>query len=151
RLSWVPRVPARQPEQVAALSASNGQKDHAMTTETSTGALPGPRVVYPPSYSSLVRIDVAALSHRGHVRPDNEDHFFVTRLGRTLETLTTSLPQGAVPSLAEEVNYVMMVADGMGGHAGGEVASRMAISALVSIALELPDWILTLNEEYAGK
>ena len=33
-------------------------------------------------YSSLVRIDVSALSHSGHVRLNNEDHFFVTRLGR---------------------------------------------------------------------
>ena len=122
-----------------------------MTTEISTGPAPGARAVPPPSYSSLVRIDVAALSHRGHVRPNNEDHFFVTRLGRTLETLITSLPEGAVPNLAEEVNYVMIVADGMGGHAAGEVASRMAISAIVSIALELPDWIFKLNEEYARK
>jgi protein phosphatase len=37
----------------------------------------------------------------------------------------------------------------MGGHAGGEVASRMAISALVSLALDVPDWIFKADEEYA--
>ena len=29
-------------------------------------------------FSSLVRIDVSAVSHPGHVRPNNEDQFFVT-------------------------------------------------------------------------
>src|SRR4030095_8338461 len=35
-----------------------------------------------------------------------------------------------------------------GGHAAGEVASRMAISALVSIALDVPDWIFKVDEVY---
>jgi len=103
------------------------------------------------SYSSQVRIDVSALSHRGLHRPDNEDSYFVTRLGRTLETLMTSLPPGDVPSLTEEVNYVMVIADGMGGHAAGEIASRMAISALVSLALEIPDWIFKVDDEHANE
>ena len=100
-------------------------------------------------FSSLVRIDVSALSHPGRVRPNNEDQFFVTRLTRSLETMLTSLPAGDVPERADEVNYVMVVADGMGGHAAGEVASRMVISALVGLALEVPDWIFTVDEEHA--
>jgi protein phosphatase len=103
------------------------------------------------SYSSLVKIDVAALSHTGHIRSNNEDHFLVTRLGRTLETMMTSLPDGDTPKLAEEANYVMIVADGMGGHAAGEVASRMALSAIVSLALDIPDWIFKLDDENARK
>ena len=120
-----------------------------MSPNTSIGQLPGTRASDAPSYSSQVKVDIAALSHTGHVRSNNEDHFLVTRLGRTLETMITSLPDGAAPKLAEEVNYVMIVADGMGGHAAGEVASRMALSAIVSLALDIPDWILKLNEEYA--
>jgi PPM family protein phosphatase len=100
-------------------------------------------------YSSLVRIDVSALSHPGQVRANNEDQFFVTRLARSMETMLSSLQAGDVPDREDEVNYVMVVADGMGGHAAGEVASRLAISALVSLALDLPDWIFRVDQEGA--
>jgi protein phosphatase len=120
-----------------------------MTARLSTDRPPLTPAAPAHPFSSLIQIDVSALSHRGHVRANNEDHFFVTRLGRTLQTLMTSLPAGDVPDLSEEVNYAMVVADGMGGHAAGEVASRMAISALVSLALDVPDWIFKLDEEHA--
>lgn len=102
-----------------------------------------------PTFSSLIQVDVSALSHTGHRRANNEDHFLVARLGRTLHTITTSLSAGDVPAHTEEVNYAMVVADGMGGHAAGEVASRMAISTLIRLALELPDWILRVDDGYA--
>ena len=101
------------------------------------------------AFSSLVRIDVSALTHPGHVRPNNEDQFFVARLTRSMETMLTSLPAGDVPERADEVNYVMVVADGMGGRAAGEVASRMAISAMVRLGLDLPDWFFRVDEVHA--
>jgi serine/threonine protein phosphatase PrpC len=94
------------------------------------------------SFSSLVRVDVSALTHIGHCRENNEDQFFVAKVTRALETMATSLPPGDVPERADELNYVMVVADGMGGHAAGEVASRLTISTLVDLALQIPDWIL---------
>jgi len=96
-------------------------------------------------FSSSVQIDVSGLTHPGKVRARNEDHFIVTRIGRFLETMVTSLPPGEVPERAEEAGYAMIVADGMGGHAGGELASRMAISGLVKLALAMPDWIFRLD------
>jgi protein phosphatase len=36
----------------------------------------------------------------------------------------------------------MVVADGMGGMAAGEVASRLAIRALINLALATPDWVM---------
>jgi protein phosphatase len=94
-------------------------------------------------------VDVSAQTHPGLVRPNNEDQFFVSQLTRSLETILTSLPEGTVPERAEEVNFVMAVADGMGGHAAGEVASRMAIGALVSLALDIPDWFFRIDPEHA--
>ena len=98
-----------------------------------------------------VRIDVSARTHPGLVRPNNDDQFFVTKLTRSLETMLTSVPPGTVPNRADEINYVMVVADGMGGHAAGEVASRLAIGALVSLALDVPDWFLRVDGEHAGE
>lgn len=102
-----------------------------------------------PPFSSAVHIDVSGLTHQGKVRSRNEDHFIVARLGRYLETVVTSLPPGEVPDRADEAGYAMIVADGMGGHAGGELASRMAISGLVKLALAMPDWIFRLDESVA--
>ena len=100
-------------------------------------------------FSSLVHVDISALTHTGHRRENNEDQFFVAKVTRALETLMTSLSPGDVPDRADELNYLMVVADGMGGHAAGEVASRMTISALVALALQIPDWILRADAAHA--
>jgi protein phosphatase len=109
------------------------------------------QVRLPRPFSSLVHVDINALTHTGHRRPNNEDQFFVAKATRALETLMTSLPPGDVPERADELNYVMVVADGMGGHAAGEVASRLTISALVASALQIPDWILRADPGHADE
>lgn len=118
-----------------------------MTRKTSTNdvqtVLPA-RFFLPPA-----RLDVSGLTHPGRVRTNNEDHFFVTKATRALETMLTSLPPGDIPPRADEVNYILVVADGMGGHAAGEVASRLAIGALVDLALQIPDWIFWVDEDTA--
>jgi protein phosphatase len=72
------------------------------------------------------------------------------RIGRYLEAVVTSLPPEEINARAEEVGYAMILADGMGGHAGGELASRMAIPGLVKLALARPDWIFRLDETVAA-
>jgi protein phosphatase len=90
---------------------------------------------------------VDGLSDRGKVRPRNEDHFYVARFGRYLERLCTNLPEDEMPPRFEETGYVAIVADGMGGHAAGEVASKLAISTLINLVLGTPDWILRLDDD----
>jgi len=72
----------------------------------------------------------------------NEDHFLIVRCGRAVETVITSLTEDeTMPGeLYEESGYGMIVADGVGGVVGGEVASRQAIYTLLSLALHTPDW-----------
>jgi serine/threonine protein phosphatase PrpC len=101
--------------------------------------------------SSRTQVDYAALSHPGLVRANNEDHFLLGRFGRSLETLLTNLPPGRVPPNLQEIGYGMLVADGLGGGAAGEVASELAILALLKLMLETPDWILSSTAARLGK
>ena len=99
----------------------------------------------------LVRVDCSGLSDRGKVRPANEDHFYLGRLGRFSETLATSLPPGELPERLEQAGYIAVVADGMGGHAGGEVASRTAIIVFFHLLFDTPDWVLKVDDKSAAK
>lgn len=100
----------------------------------------------PEPFSSLVQTDLAGLSHVGKVRVNNEDHFLICRFGRFLEAVASNLPADAVPARAEEGGFGMAVADGMGGTAAGEQASRLALAGLVNLVLHTPDWILRLDD-----
>ncbi len=103
------------------------------------------------SFDAQVLVDAFGLSDVGHVRATNEDHFLIARIGRYFQTLGTSLPAGEVPDRTEEAGYALIVADGMGGHAAGEYASRLTIRELVRVALALPDWIVRLDEDTADQ
>ncbi len=73
-------------------------------------------------------LDVFGLTHPGNVRASNEDQFILASLQRRLEVHASSLPAdplaGAVNSRAA---FLAMVADGVGGRAKGEEASRLAL------------------------
>jgi protein phosphatase len=111
--------------------------------------LPEPAAAPPPT--AAVRVDLAALTDRGKVRHNNEDNFHVVQFGRYFRTLLSSLPDGQVPAAAEEAGYAIAVADGMGGMAAGEVASRLALTLFVKHALETPDWILGRQGPFAAE
>src|SRR5262249_20380728 len=96
----------------------------------------------PWSASAAVQVDLAAESHQGKVRPNNEDHFLVIRYNRAFQTQLSNLPEGFIPLRAEEVGSGMVVAGGMGGSAAGEVASRLGIRTILNLALTTPDWIM---------
>ncbi|HYV13696.1 MAG TPA: protein phosphatase 2C domain-containing protein [Pyrinomonadaceae bacterium] len=96
----------------------------------------------PPPFSSRVNVDCYGMTDKGYVRTRNEDHFLIVRCGRAVETVLTSLTEEeTMPGeLYEEAGYGMIVADGVGGVVGGEVASRQAIYTLLGLALHTPDW-----------
>ena len=102
-----------------------------------------------PVDSALVRVDLGALSHRGKVRANNEDHYLVARFQRTMQIVLNNLPAGELPEHGGDTMYGMVVADGMGGEAGGEVASRTAIRTMIDLVLQTPDWIMRLDEQLA--
>jgi protein phosphatase len=104
-----------------------------------------PEAFWPETASSRIVVDLAAVSDRGLVRENNQDCYLVVRIGRSMERLLTNLPADQVPTRAEEVGYGFVVADGVGGLTGGEVASQMAISTLVNLALHEPDWVFGIS------
>jgi protein phosphatase len=75
-----------------------------------------------------VKIQVAGLSHPGCVRSTNDDHF---SLGMAVSQ-KTSLYLNVDPTSAEFASkgLLVAVADGMGGYAGGEIASRVMLETL---------------------
>jgi serine/threonine protein phosphatase PrpC len=73
-------------------------------------------------------IDSYGLTHRGKVRPDNQDHFLIGQLRGRLVVRASSLPSTErLPIEEERVGSFMMVADGVGGGQKGERASRIAL------------------------
>jgi protein phosphatase len=75
------------------------------------------------------------LSDRGQARPCNEDRFAVVELARTLYVHQTNLPQ-ATPRFGRHRGHALLVADGMGGHEAGEVASAVAVEAVKEFLLD---------------
>ena len=119
------------------------------TVEMDLGTASGKKA--PVVASAEVQVELGALSHPGKVRENNEDSFVVSRADRTFQLLLTNLPESALPKHPGETAYGMVVADGMGGHAAGEVASRIALSTLIRAVVETPDWIMREPEQQAER
>ena len=92
-------------------------------------------------------VDLGGATHQGHVRENNEDSYLLIRFGRSLERLATSLDEHLLEANYNLTGYGMLVADGMGGMAAGEVASQMALSTIVELIVDTTDWTLALKRD----
>jgi serine/threonine protein phosphatase PrpC len=88
---------------------------------------------------SPVRVETGAATHPGLVRANNEDHYAVVERRRTRSVLLTNLPDGFLPS-ADDTAYTLVVADGMGGRAFGELASALVLRTAWDLGPRAVKW-----------
>lgn len=83
-----------------------------------------------------LHIDAAGRTDPGRQRTRNEDHFLIGQLDKSLLVSDSSLPPAErVRLVGAPEGQVLCVADGLGGHSGGERASSTAMEAVVHYLL----------------
>jgi protein phosphatase len=86
----------------------------------------------------------SGLTDPGRVRPSNEDHFVIAELARTMSVHETSVPQ-AQAQYSSHRGHLFLVADGMGGHQAGEVASALSVVTVEGFLLNTLKRFFNLN------
>lgn len=86
-------------------------------------------------------------THIGKVRKDNQDQFLIADLNKSMHIYQTSLGLDHQARLfGGSQGKLLLVADGMGGHASGERASTLAVDCIASYLLTTMCWFFRLDE-----
>ena len=79
---------------------------------------------------AMQEIDTFGLTHRGKVRPTNNDHFLIASFHRNLRVHYTSIPGGIGHQETESRGFLFLVADGVGGLTSAGDGAGLALSTL---------------------
>jgi serine/threonine protein phosphatase PrpC len=91
-----------------------------------------------------VYADFFGATDAGKVRANNQDQFLVATLERSLLVEGSSLPAEAGTRITDTPQgRLLIVADGIGGHGGGELASAVTIDAMAHYAFEAMPWAMS--------
>jgi serine/threonine protein phosphatase PrpC len=94
------------------------------------------------------RMDCFGDTHQGLVRDRNEDQFLIADMKKTVVIHHTSLSYDDHTELfGGSQAKLMLVADGLGGHACGERASSMAVESVVHYLLNAMHWIFRPEDD----
>jgi protein phosphatase len=97
-----------------------------------------------------VRAEFGGRTHPGKVREVNQDQYLVVRRRRVRDVLLTTLPAEMLDQ-PEQVAYTLSVADGLGGHAFGEMASFLALRTGWELGSGEVKWSLKMNDREANE
>lgn len=103
-----------------------------------TGASSVP--VFRPASGLSAAIDACGATHPGP-RARNEDQFLVADLEKLVTVRATSLERDASAPASMVRGHLLVVADGVGGHADGDQASTLATEAVVDHMLHGTAWL----------
>jgi protein phosphatase len=91
-------------------------------------------------------VDAAGKTDRGRRRDTNQDHFLIASLAKVMHVQTTSLDVEDQTNLfSSRTGDLMVVADGMGGRAHGDVASSIAVRTITRFTLNTLPWCFSLD------
>ena len=92
-------------------------------------------------------MDTFGLTDIGLVRERNDDQFLFADLKKSVIIHQTSLSyDDETHLLGGSQAQLLLVADGVGGHPGGDRASRMAVQGIVQYLLNTMHWLFRLND-----
>ncbi|MEX0824705.1 MAG: protein phosphatase 2C domain-containing protein [Pirellulaceae bacterium] len=98
-----------------------------------------------------VKSDCFGMTDIGRKRETNQDQFLIAELNKSMLVQATSLKLDDQSRLyGSAQGRLMLVADGMGGHAAGERASSIAVDYLIERLLNSVHWFFRLDEETEG-
>lgn len=94
------------------------------------------------------RIDVrsAGITDIGNHRSENQDQFLIADLANSVRIRSGSLRQEPGSRLfGESTGHLFLVADGLGGHRGGDEASRFAVQYCINSILNNSHWMTRIE------
>lgn len=98
-----------------------------------------------------ISLECFGLTDVGRTRQNNEDQFLIADLAKSMKLLHTSLPHSDhVRFFGHHHGTLLLVADGMGGHAGGQKASGLAVRTVVDYVLNMMPWFYRFQKEDEG-
>src|SRR6185369_9470367 len=93
-----------------------------------------------------LRVEAFGQTDVGRVRKTNQDQFLIASLAHAFRVNQSSTAREGV-IFAGEQGHLFMVADGMGGAAGGAQASAMAVGVVEGFLVSALGWLCALGTD----